>query len=82
MHESTARKRKSRHQRKQAGMKAFELWLDADTAALLAQLKQPGESLQAVIRRALLALQAQATQESTSAVMERPERSERAERSQ
>lgn len=46
-----------REKRKQAGMKAYELWLDPNTAALLAQLTHPGESLTRVIRRALFALQ-------------------------
>ena len=44
-----------REKRKQTGMKAYELWLDPDTAAVLAQLKRPGESLARVIRRAILA---------------------------
>ena len=52
-----ARMRRFQENRKQAGMKAYELWLDPDTAALLAQLTHPGESLTRVIRRALFALQ-------------------------
>jgi hypothetical protein len=56
-----ARMQRLREKRKQAGMKAYEMWLDPDTATLLAQLKHPGESLTRVIRRALLALQVQET---------------------
>src|SRR5262245_22919776 len=56
-----ARMQRMREKRKQAGMKAYELWLDPDTATLLIQLKQGGESLPRLIRRALLTLKAQNT---------------------
>jgi hypothetical protein len=56
-----ARMQRLRGKRKQAGMKACELWLAPDTAAVLAQLKHPGESLTRVIRQALLTLKAQDT---------------------
>jgi len=58
MHESTVRKRRLRAKRRQAGWGQFELWLPPDTAALLAQLKQPGEALHHTVGRALRALQA------------------------
>lgn len=54
-----ARMQRMRERRKQAGWQPYELWLPPDTAAVLAQLKQPGESLHDVVHRALLALQAQ-----------------------
>jgi hypothetical protein len=63
-----------REKRKQTGMKAYELWLDPDTAAVLAQLKRPGESLARVIRRAILALQVQDTPGPARASVERPKR--------
>ena len=69
-----ARMQRLREKRKQAGMKAYELWLDPDTAALLAQLKHPGESLTRVIRRALLTLKAQDTPGPARASLECPER--------
>lgn len=69
-----ARMQRLREKRKQAGMKAYELWLDPNTAALLAQLKHPGESLTRVIRRAVLALQAQDTPGPPRASLERPKR--------
>jgi hypothetical protein len=59
MHDSTVRKRKLRAQRKQAGMKAYELWLDSDAVGLLERLRQREESLSDLISRALLALEAQ-----------------------
>jgi hypothetical protein len=40
-----------REKRKQAGMKAYELWLDPDTAAVLAQLKHPGRHYAAALSR-------------------------------
>jgi hypothetical protein len=69
-----ARMQRLREKRKQAGMKAYELWLDPDTAAVLAQLKHPGESLTRVIRRAVLALQVQDTPGPARASLERPKR--------
>ena len=69
-----ARMQRLREKRKQAGMKAYELWLDPDTAAVLAQLKHPRESLTHVIRRAVLTLKAQDTPGPAQASVERPER--------
>ena len=69
-----ARMQRLRKKRKQAGMKAYELWLDPDTAAVLVQLKHPGESLTHVIRRAILMLKAQDTSGATHASLEWPER--------
>ena len=63
-----------REKRRQAGMKAYELWLDPDTAAVLTQLTHPGESLTHVIRRAVLTLKAQETPEPAQASVERPAR--------
>jgi hypothetical protein len=67
-----ARMQRLREKRKQAGVKVYELWLDPNTAALLAQLKHPGESLTRVIRRVLLALQVQDTPGPARASVERP----------
>jgi hypothetical protein len=53
------RMQRLREKRKQAGMKAYELWLDPDTASVLARLRYPRESLTHVIRRAILTLRAQ-----------------------
>jgi hypothetical protein len=63
-----------RERRKQAGWQPYELWLPPDTAAVLAQLKQPGESLHDVVHRALLALQAQDGQGPVPEPQERPTR--------
>ena len=65
-----------RQKRKQAGWQRHEVWLDPDTVALVERVKQPSESLHSVIRRALLTLEAQDTQEPVSEPIERPERSE------
>ena len=74
MHDSTVRKRRLRAKRRQSGWEQFELWLPPDSATLLAQLKQPGESLQDVVCRALLALQAQDGQGPVHKSQERPTR--------
>jgi ribosomal protein L2 len=68
------RMQRLREERKQAGMKAYELWLDPETAAVLAQLKHPRESLTHVIRRAVLTLKAQDMPEPAQASVERPAR--------
>jgi hypothetical protein len=60
MHAATLRKRKFRRQRRQAGMKAVEVWLRPDTAALIAHVKQPHESVSQLMDRALQALAQQA----------------------
>jgi hypothetical protein len=67
-----ARVQRLRERRKQAGWQPYELWLPPDTAAVLAQLKQPGESLHDVVCRALLALQAQGGQGPVPESEERP----------
>jgi hypothetical protein len=56
MHESTVRKRRFRHKRQQAGMRAYELWLVPETAALVEHVKRPDESFSALVGRALRAL--------------------------
>jgi hypothetical protein len=56
MHESTVRKRRFRHKRQQAGMKAYELWLAPETAALVEHVKRPDESFSELVHRALHAL--------------------------
>jgi hypothetical protein len=63
-----ARVQRLRERRKQAGWQPFELWLPPDAAALLTELKQPGEALHTTIERALLALQAQGAESVTSNV--------------
>jgi hypothetical protein len=60
--QTRARMQRLRERRKQDGWQQYELWLDPETAALVTHVKQPGESLQAVIHRALLALQRQGVQ--------------------
>jgi hypothetical protein len=45
-----------RERRKQAGWQPYELWLDPETSALLIELKQPGEAVHALVRRALRTL--------------------------
>jgi hypothetical protein len=69
-----ARVQRLRERRKQAGWQPYELWLPPDTAAVLAQLKQPGESLHDVVHRALLALQAQDGQGPVPEPQQRPTR--------
>jgi multidrug resistance efflux pump len=69
-----ARVQRLRERRKQAGMKAYELWLDAHMAGLLAELKEPGEALHDTVGRALRALQAQDRQEPVHEAQEHPER--------
>jgi hypothetical protein len=51
-----ARVQRMRERRKQAGWLQYELWLDPASAALIDQLKQPGESLSGMVQRALQAL--------------------------
>jgi hypothetical protein len=55
-----ARVQRLREKRKQAGWQQAEVWFDPDTAALLTQLRQPGERLTNVLQRALQALAQQA----------------------
>jgi hypothetical protein len=50
------RMQRMRERRKQAGWQPYELWLDPETSVLLSDLKQPGEALHTLVRRALRAL--------------------------
>jgi hypothetical protein len=54
-----ARVQRLRERRKQTGWVQHELWLDPESAARSAKLRQPAESLTDVVRRALRALEAQ-----------------------
>jgi hypothetical protein len=54
-----ARMAKMRQERRRLGWQAVELWLPPEDAALVADLKQPGESLTALIGRALRSLKTQ-----------------------
>jgi hypothetical protein len=54
-----ARVQRLRERRKEAGWQPYELWLPPDAAALLTELKAPGESLSDLVGRALRALQAE-----------------------
>jgi hypothetical protein len=54
-----ARVQRLREKRKHAGWQQAEVWFDPATAGLLAQLRQPGESLARILQRALQALAAQ-----------------------
>jgi hypothetical protein len=53
-----ARVQRLRQRRKEHGWQPYELWLPPETAALLTQLKPPGEALHETVGRALRALQA------------------------
>jgi hypothetical protein len=74
MHDSTTRKRRLRSKRRQAGMRAFEVWLDTPAVELVAQLKRPGETLSDLVGRALRTLQVQDTQGPVHEPQEPPER--------
>jgi recombinase len=63
-----ARVQRLRQRRKEQGWQPFELWLPPDSAARLAQLKEPGEALHETVARALVALQAQGADDVTSNV--------------
>jgi hypothetical protein len=54
VHASTLRKRRLRERRRHAGMKAYELWLDATGQALIDELRRTDESLDALVSRALV----------------------------
>lgn len=45
-----------RARRRRAGTRRLDLWLDAEAQALVAELQQPGERLEAVVGRALKTL--------------------------
>jgi Recombinase len=57
MDTTTARKRRYRQRRRAAQLKAYEVWLPA---ALVDELKQPDESINALVARAMDALRQQA----------------------
>jgi hypothetical protein len=50
MHESTERKRRLRQKRRNANIRAYEVWLNK---ALVEELKRPDESINALVSRAL-----------------------------
>jgi hypothetical protein len=50
MHESTARKRRFRHKRREAHLKAYEVWLPE---TLVDELRRPDESMSTLVSRAL-----------------------------
>ena len=54
MADAKTRKRRLRARRRQAGLKAVLVWLTPDAQAALATLRQPGETLDGVINRALV----------------------------
>jgi hypothetical protein len=58
---SRARVYRLRERRKAQGWQDYDLSLPPEMAALLSELKQPGEALHSVIGRALQALRAQGT---------------------
>jgi hypothetical protein len=57
MDDATTRKQRLREKRRAEGMKPYEVWLDTDGQARLATLRQAGESVDAVIGRALASLE-------------------------
>jgi hypothetical protein len=48
---------KTRKRRQQAGLKAALVWLTPEAQAAMAALRRPGETIAAVVNRALIALQ-------------------------
>jgi hypothetical protein len=56
MAETRERMQRLRKKRKDQDEKAMEIWLDPASQGRLVRLRQPGESVSAVIRRALVAL--------------------------
>jgi hypothetical protein len=57
MADSKTRKRRLRARRQQAGLKAALVWLSPEGQAAMAALRQPGETVDAVVNRALVTLQ-------------------------
>jgi hypothetical protein len=57
MADSKLRKRQLRARRQQAGLKAVLVWLSAEGQAAMAALRQPGETVDAFVNRALVTLQ-------------------------
>jgi hypothetical protein len=59
------RMKRMRERRLQEGWQTYQVWLRGEDAALLLELKQPGENLSETFARGLHALKAQATQGAT-----------------
>jgi hypothetical protein len=57
MADAKTRKRRLRQRRRDAGLKAVLVWLTPAGQAAMAALRQPGETLDAVVNRALVTLQ-------------------------
>ncbi len=57
MDNSKLRKRRLRARRQQAGLKAELVWLSPEGQAAMAALRQPGETLDTVVNRALVTWQ-------------------------
>jgi hypothetical protein len=71
MDNSKLRKRRLRQRRQQAGLKAALVWLSPEGQAAMTALRQPGETLDAFVNRALVSWQ-ESTQTGTRDEM-RPE---------
>jgi hypothetical protein len=54
MADSKTRKQRLRQQRQQADLKAALVWLSPEAQAAIAALRQPGETMDAVVTRALI----------------------------
>jgi hypothetical protein len=57
MANSKTRKRRLRERRRDAGLKAALVWLTPEGQAAMAALRQPGETLDACVNRALVTWQ-------------------------
>jgi hypothetical protein len=57
MADAKLRKQRLRARRRDAGLKAALVWLSPEGQAALAALRQPGETLDTFVNRALLTLQ-------------------------
>src|SRR5919198_4692470 len=57
MADAKTRKQRLRQRRQQAGMKAALMWLSPEGQAAMAALRQPGETIDAFVNRALTTLQ-------------------------
>jgi hypothetical protein len=57
MADSKTRKRRLRQRRQQAGLKAALVWLSPEGQAAMTALRQPGETLDAFVNRALVSWQ-------------------------
>ena len=57
MADAKTRKQRMRERRQQAGLKAELVWLTPEAQAAMAALRQPGETIDAVVNRALITLQ-------------------------